>query len=238
MKKTFLFLVLLCSVTIIRSQDDSNTRLPIIGDQAPAFNVVSTNGNIKFPADFGKNWKIIFSHPQDFTPVCSSELLELAYMQGDFEKLNTKLLVLSVDSVSVHNDWKKALEEINYKGRGTVKINFPIASDRNYVVSKEYGMLSNATNSKKTVRAVFIIDPENTIQTVLYYPMNVGRNIDEIKRTLIALQTVARNDISTPANWQQGNDVLLHIKPSAEELSKPDNGGINELSWFMIFKKM
>jgi peroxiredoxin 2/4 len=238
MKKTFLFIVLLLSVTIIRSQSNSNTRVPIIGDQAPIVNVQTTNGNIKFPSDFGKSWKILFSHPQDFTPVCSTEILELAYMQEDFEKLNTKLLVLSVDSLGLHNDWKKALEEISYKGRGPVKINFPIAADRNYTVSKEYGMVSSESNSKRTVRAVFIIDPDNVVQTIIYYPINVGRNIDEIKRTLIALQTVAKNDISTPANWQQGNDVMLHVKPSAAEMGKPDKGGIYELSWFMIFKKM
>jgi peroxiredoxin 2/4 len=238
MKRTSLILVLLLSVTIIRSQDNGNTRVPVIGEKAPSFTVQSTNGEINFPKDFGRSWKVLFSHPQDFTPVCSSEILELAYMQEEFEKLNTKFLVLSVDSLSSHKDWKKAMEELDYKGRGQIKINIPIASDRRYRVSREYGMIHNASSDQRTVRAVFIIDPENTIQTILYYPMSVGRNIDEIKRTLIALQTVANNDISTPANWQQGNDVLLHVKPSAAELAKPDKGGIYELAWFMIFKKM
>jgi peroxiredoxin (alkyl hydroperoxide reductase subunit C) len=189
MKKVFLFLALFLSVTILRSQNNENPRIPIIGEKAPSVSVITTNGNIKFPSDFGKSWKILFSHPQDFTPVCSSELLELAYMQDDFDKLNTKILVLSVDSLNSHNDWKKAMEEINYKGRGPVKINFPIAADRNYQVSKKYGMLNSTSNSTKTVRAVFIIDPDNVVQTIMYYPMSVGRNIDEIKRTLVALQT-------------------------------------------------
>jgi len=237
MKKTSLILIFLLSVTIIHSQDNENTRIPVIGEKAPSFTVQSTNGKINFPKDFGSSWKVLFSHPQDFTPVCTSEILEVAFMQDEFDKLNTKFLILSVDSLDTHTSWKKAMEDLNYKGRGPVKINIPLASDRNYIVSKEYGMIHEASTSKKTVRAVFIIDPDNTIQTILYYPMSVGRNIDEIKRTIIALQTVAKNDISTPANWQQGNDVLLRVKPSAADMSKPDNG-IYEVAWFMIYKKL
>ncbi len=237
MKRTSLILVLLLSVTIIHSQDKGNPIVPVIGDKAPSFTVPSTNGEINFPGDFGRSWKILFSHPQDFTPVCSSELLELAYRQSEFDKLNTRFLVLSVDSLNSHKDWKKAMEELNYKGRGPVKITVPIASDRNYRVSRQYGMIHDASNDKKAVRGVFIIDPENTIQTILYYPMGVGRSIEELKRTIIALQTVANKDISTPADWQYGNDVLLHIKPSDKEMKDPANG-IYELSWFMIFKKI
>ena len=237
MKRTSLILLLLLSVTIIRSQDKGNTRVPVLGEKAPSFTVQSTNGQINFPKDFGRSWKVLFSHPQDFTPVCSSEVLELAYMQSEFDKLNAKFLVLSVDSLNSHNDWKRAMEELNYKGRGPVKITVPIASDRKYRVSRQYGMIHDASNDTKTVRGVFIIDPENTIQTILYYPMSVGRNMDEIKRTLIALQTVAQKNISTPANWQEGNDVLLHIKPTESELKKA-GGNIYELAWFMIFQKI
>lgn len=237
MKKTSLIFILLLSVTIIWSQDKGNTRVPVIGEKAPSFTVQSTNGDISFPKDFGRSWKVLFSHPQDFTPVCSSEILELAFMQEDFNKLNAKFLVLSVDSLDSHKDWEKAMEEINYKGRGPVKINFPIASDRKYRVSRQYGMIHDASSDKKTVRGVFIIDPDNIIQTILYYPMSVGRNMDELKRTLIALQTVSQKGISTPANWQQGNDVLLQVKPSAEEIKKAD-GRIYELAWFMIFQKI
>ena len=237
MKRTSLILVLLLSATIIRSQDKGNTRVPVLGEKAPSFTVQSTNGEISFPKDFGRSWKVIFSHPQDFTPVCSSEILELAYVQEEFDKLNTKFLILSVDSLQSHKDWKKAMEELDYKGRGPVKITVPIASDRKYRVSRQYGMIHSASSDHKTVRGVFIIDPDNTIQTILYYPMSVGRNIDEIKRTIIALQTVANKDISTPANWQVGNDILLHIKPTDQEINDPANG-INQLSWFMIFKKI
>ena len=237
MKKTALIILFVFSLTLLHSQSGSNTRLPVLGEKAPSFTVQTTDGVINFPKDFGSSWKIIFSHPQDFTPVCSSEILELAYAQDDFNKLNTKVLVLSVDSLYSHRDWKNAMEEISYKGRGPVKINMPIAADRNYTVSKKYGMIHKESSTTKTVRCVFIIDPENTIQTILYYPMNVGRNIDEIKRTVVALQTAATNDVSTPANWQSGNDVFLHAKPTKEEISDPGNG-ISEVSWFMIMKKL
>jgi peroxiredoxin 2/4 len=237
MKKLILYSLLLSLATIIQAQNDGNSRVPIIGEKAPSFTIQTTNGNLKFPSDFGKSWKILFSHPQDFTPVCSSEILELAQMQDEFSKMDTKILVLSVDSLYTHADWKKAMEGINYQGKGLVKINFPLAADRNYTVSRQYGMIHNASSSSKTVRAVFIIDPDNVIQTIMYYPMNVGRNMEEIKRTVLALQTVAKSNYSTPANWQQGNDVLMHAKPTAAEASNPANG-INEVAWFMIFRKL
>ena len=136
MKRLILFYVLVLSAAIMYAQSSDNTRLPVIGEKAPSFTVQTTNGNLTFPSDFGRSWKILLSHPQDFTPVCSSELLELAYMQDDFNKSNTKILVLSVDSLYSHKDWIKAMEEIDYKGRGPAKIKFPIAVDRNNRVSK------------------------------------------------------------------------------------------------------
>ena len=214
-----------------------NTRVPVLGEKAPSFSVQTTNGNINFPKDFGRSWKVLFSHPADFTPVCSSEILELAHMEEEFNKLNAKFLVLSVDSLDRHHDWKKALEEIDYLGRGTVKINVPLATDSQYKVSRQYGMIHNASSDKRTVRGVFIIDPDNVIQSIVYYPMTVGRSMDEIKRSLLALQTVANNDISTPANWQPGEDVFIHFKPSAEDLKKKDHG-IYELAWFMVYQKL
>ena len=147
MKKTSLILIFLLSVTIIHSQDNENTRIPVIGEKAPSFTVQSTNGKINFPKDFGSSWKVLFSHPADFTPVCTSEILEVSFMQDEFDKLNTKFLILSVDSLDTHTSWKKAMEDLNYKGRGPVKINIPLASDRNYIVSKEYGMIHEASTS-------------------------------------------------------------------------------------------
>jgi peroxiredoxin (alkyl hydroperoxide reductase subunit C) len=235
MKKTILMIALILLAAITYSQQ--NTRVPVLGEKAPSFTVPTTNGTITFPKDFGRSWKILFSHPADFTPVCSSEILELAFMEEEFNKLNARFLVLSVDSVDRHNDWKKSMEEIDYQGRGRVKINVPMAADRQYRVSRQYGMIHDASSDKKTVRGVFIIDPDNVIQSIVYYPMTVGRSMEEIKRLLIALQTVAGKEISTPANWEPGNDVFIHFKPTPEEMKDADHG-IYELSWFMVYQKL
>ena len=135
----------------------SSTSIPLIGSTAPSFSAKSTNGKVVFPDDFGKSWKILFSHPQDFTPVCSSELLELAYMQKDFERLGVKIAVISTDDVEQHNMWKAHLEELDYKGRGTQKINFPIFDDSKATASKTYGMLHEPVSTNKDIRGVFII---------------------------------------------------------------------------------
>jgi peroxiredoxin (alkyl hydroperoxide reductase subunit C) len=238
MKKTILILIVLFSMTQVWSQDNGNTRIPVIGEKAPSFTATTTNGKINFPSDYGRSWKILLSHPQDFTPVCSSELLELAYLQDDFNKMNVKLLVVSTDNLKTHNDWVNALDELTYKGRGPVKINFPLAADDNYTISKEYGMIHKGSTSTKDVRAVFIIDPSNIIQAIIYYPMNVGRNMDEIKRTVLALQTSTADKVSTPANWQVGGDVLVPVPPSSGSgNSDALPAGYYKVAWFMLFKK-
>jgi peroxiredoxin (alkyl hydroperoxide reductase subunit C) len=219
------------------AQDNITTRIPIIGDKAPSFTASTTNGIINFPSDFGHKWKILLSHPADYTPICSSEILELAYLQDDFDKLNVKLLVLSTDSLYTHVQWKKALEGLTYKDRAPVKINFPLADDKKFIVSREYGMIHSGSSSTKDVRGVFIIDPNNVVQAIIYYPMSVGRNMEEIKRAVIALQTTADGKFSTPANWQLGNDLILKVKPAPDELKKPENSGIYEVAWFMTFMK-
>jgi peroxiredoxin 2/4 len=234
MKKTILMMTLMLLVGITYSQQ--NSRTPVIGEKAPAFRAETTQGTINFPKDFGSSWKVLFSHPADFTPVCSSEILELAFMEEEFNELNTKILVLSVDVIEGHRDWINALEAVNYHGRGSVKINFPLGTDEDLSISRQYGMIHNASSDSRTVRGVYIIDPDNVIQYISYYPMTIGRNIDEIRRSIIALQTVANKEISTPANWQPGNDIMIHGKPSAEAL-KIDDHGIYELSWFMIYQK-
>lgn len=238
MKKLLFILIFLFSVPQIWAQENKNTRIPVIGEQAPSFTASTTNGIINFPSGFGRKWKILFSHPADYTPVCSTEILELAYMQDDFDKLNVKLFILSTDSLETHVQWKKALEGVTYKNRAPVKINFPLADDRKFSASKGYGMIHAGSSSTKAVRGVFIIDPNNVVQAIIYYPMSVGRNIEEIKRTVIALQTVEEGKFSTPANWQQGNDLILRIKPSAADLKKPENSGIYDVTWFMTFKKL
>lgn len=237
MKRSLILMFFVALSATAMSQSDNNTRIPLIGETAPSFVAESTSGSINFPADLGKSWKILFSHPADFTPVCSSEILELANVQDEFDKLNAKLLVLSTDKIESHTDWKKALEDMNYKERGKLKISFPIVSDNKMVVSKKYGMIHPATNSLKTVRGVFIIDPDNVVQAIYFYPMNVGRNTSELLRALSALQT-ATKEYATPADWKKGDDILVTIPPAgAIDNTKPAPEGYYRESWFMLFKK-
>ncbi|MDP4222585.1 MAG: peroxiredoxin [Bacteroidota bacterium] len=245
MKKLFLAVLVLFTASQLWAQDNSgkkedrNFRIPLIGEKAPHFTADATTGVINFPEDYGRHWKILFSHPQDFTPVCSSEILELGYLQDQFDKLNTKLVVVSTDPVSTHIQWKKALEELNYKDRGTVKIKFPLVDDEYLTVAKEYGMIHAPTNSTRDVRGVFIIDPDDVIQAIYFYPMKIGRNTEELIRTVTALQVVSKNNVLTPADWKAGNDVLVPYLPApgtkaADETMKD----IYKVAWFMTYKKL
>ena len=234
MKRILLIFALVLLVTQTWSQEVKYIKVPLVGEEAPAFTAVSTNGTLNFPADFGRKWKILVSHPQDFTPVCTSELLELAYAQSDFQKLNVEIAVISTDPIDQHNQWKKAMEGINYQGRGLVKLRFPLIDDDKLVVSRLYGMIHPSSNTTRDVRGVFIIDPDDVIQAIFFYPMNVGRNIEELKRTVLALQTARANTVMTPANWEKGKDVLIPLKPATER----EKAGTTEVTWFMTFKKL
>lgn len=217
-----------------------NSKIPLIGSSAPAFTAETTNGTLNFPADFGKKWKILLSHPQDFTPVCSSELSELAFMQNDFKELNAQIAIISADDVTEHNRWKNWLEKLDYKGRGPLKIEFPLIDDHTHVVSKMYGMVHEPTSTNKDIRGVYIIDPKNIVRSINFYPMQVGRNMKEIERILVALQTADRDLVCTPANWQLGDDVIVpHYPYTNEELAaNPDiKDNYYNLGGYMWFKK-
>ena len=240
-KLTFFALLLLLSGSLL-SQNKSGANIPMIGDDAPSFIAETTSGKLHFPSDYGQKWKIIFSHPRDFTPVCSSEILTLAHMQDEFNLLNVKLVVVSTDTLVKHFMWKKALEETAYKGKDPVKINFPLVEDNRLIVSKEYGMLHLPVSTTKDVRGVFIINPQNKIEAIYFYPMNIGRNMEEIKRTVIALQTAGKGQdrVLTPANWQLGDDVLVPQYPYTEKELKanPDlKNSYYNVGSFMWFKK-
>lgn len=164
-------------------------RMPLIGDDAPSFTAVTTQGQINFPEDYKGKWVILFSHPADFTPVCTTEFMTFASMQEDFRKMNTELIGLSIDSVFSHIAWLKRIEEkIEYKGMKNVEVKFPVIADLKMDVAKKYGMVQPNASTTQAVRAVFIIDPEAKIRAVLYYPLSAGRNMEEIKRLLTALQ--------------------------------------------------
>ncbi|HBC78508.1 MAG TPA: peroxiredoxin [Bacteroidales bacterium] len=242
MKKSLLIALVVFSVTQLWAQEkkeDMNFSIPLIGEKAPSFIAESTTGTLNFPSAYGRSWKILFSHPQDFTPVCSSEILELAHHQSEFDKLGVKLVVLSVDPVSTHKDWQKALEQLNFKDRGQVKIKFPLVDDNSLAVSRLYGMIHEKTNSTKGVRGVFFIDPDNTIQAFYFYPMNVGRSTEEIIRTVNALQTVAKDNVKTPSDWKAGGDVLLPYAPTPGDTKTPAaTKDTYSVSWFMTYKKL
>ena len=228
-----------------KSQDKEKNQFPLLGDKAPKFTGESTMGTINFPADYVNKWKILFSHPADFTPVCTSEIIALASMQGDFEKLNTQIIVISTDGLESHFEWCRSMESLNLDGYPAVKINFPLVSDVSLSISRKYGMIHRSSSTAKDIRAVFIITPDNKVAAIFYYPSNIGRNLEEIKRTLIALQTSEKHTVLTPVNWQKGQDVLLLAPTSVAESKKlekqansdPD-ARIYKRAWYMWFKKL
>ena len=249
MKKIIFFALLAFSVTKLWSQDpllfddqkpveDRNFRIPLIGETAPSFIAETTNGELKFPGDYGKSWKVLFSHPQDFTPVCTTEILELANLQSQFDKMGVKLVAVSTDKLDTHEQWKNAMESLAFKDRSAVKIEFPLVADANLSISKKYGMIHAASNTTRDVRGVYIIDPDNIIRAIYFYPKEVGRSTDELLRTLTALQRTESDKVLTPANWKAGEDVMVPTIPnsdaSKEELT---SDGIYNLTWFMWYKK-
>lgn len=222
------------------AQREMRQRIPLIGSLAPTFEAPSTNGSVSFPDDYGKDWKILFAHPRDFTPVCSSEILELAYNQQKFKDLGAHIVVISVDRMASHRTWKADLEQIDRNGRGKVKIEFPLVVDSSSVISHSYGMVDPQSNNNQSIRGVFFIDPENKIKAFLFYPNEVGRNIDEIIRMLKALQAQYNNQNTViPANWQPGDEAMIPIltKEDKEELKSPDSK-IHFINWYMIFRKL
>jgi len=239
--KTKLVLALFLLFFVVKSRSQS---IPMIGDNAPAFQAATTAGELNFPSDYGGKWKIIFSHPRDFTPVCSTEILTLAHMQNDFDKLNAKIVVISTDDLEKHKMWKQALEETTFNHTSPEKINFPIVDDSHLSISKSYGMLHLKLSTTNDVRGVFIINPADKIDAIYFYPMNIGRNMEEIKRTLIALQTASgtgKDRCLTPANWRVGDDVLVPFKPytEIEAQANPDvKLSYYNVGSFMWFKKM
>jgi len=172
--------------------------------------------------------------------VCTSEILELAASQKEFEKLGAHLVVVSVDNLENHVNWEKNMESIHYKDRDPVKIDFPLVSDANLAISKEYGMIHPNSSTTKDVRGVFIVDPKNKIRAIFFYPMNIGRNLGEIERTLVALQTADKQQVLIPANWQPGGDVLIPYLKSTTENEQgnlKDDPDYYQVTWYMRFKR-
>ena len=186
------------------------TPMPRIGDPAPEFKAVTTQGEIHFPNDFKGKWVILFSHPADFTPVCTSEFMTFASLEQKFAEVNCKLVGLSVDGLYSHIAWLRTIKEkIEYKGMKNVEVRFPLIEDITMEVAKKYGMIQPGESNTKAVRAVFVIDPKGIVRTVLYYPLSLGRNFDEMYRIVVALQAADAFNIATPADWRPGDDVII-----------------------------
>ncbi len=220
---------------------DETCRMPLIGDKAPEFEAETTQGKIRFPADYKGKWVVFFSHPADFTPVCTTEFMTFASMAGEFKALNCELLGLSIDSTYSHIAWLRTIKEkITYKDLKGVEVTFPVISDLTMEVSKKYGMLQPAASNTQAVRAVFIIDPQAIVRAVLYYPLANGRNMQEVKRLLVAMQHSDEHKIATPANWQPGDDVIVPPPGScgaAKERVEKSAADTKVLDWFLTLKK-
>jgi thioredoxin-dependent peroxiredoxin len=192
-----------------------------LGDTAPDFEAQTTEGPINFHDWIGDSWAVLFSHPKDFTPVCTTELGYMAKIKPEFDKRNVKVIGLSVDPVDNHADWVRDIEET--QGHAP---NYPIIGDADFEVSKLYGMLSNDVSGdpgdrtpadNQTVRNVFVIGPDKKIKLILVYPMTTGRNFDEVLRVIDSLQLTAQHKVATPVNWQQGDDVIIAGSVSDDE---------------------
>jgi len=221
--------------------DNNQISLPRIGEPAPQFKAVTTQGEINFPADYKGSWVILFSHPADFTPVCTSEFMTFASMEDQFAKANCRLVGLSVDGLYSHIAWLRTIKEkIEYKGMKNIEVKFPLIEDITMEVAKKYGMIQPGESNTKAVRAVFVIDPKGIIRTVLYYPLSLGRNFDELYRIIIALQTADAFSVATPADWRPGDDVIVPTAGScgtAKERMESKNG-IKCYDWFFCTKEI
>jgi len=221
--------------------EEQRNSMPLIGEKAPAFEAETTQGHIKFPDDFKGKWVIFFSHPADFTPVCTTEFMTFASMADEFRQLNAELLGLSIDSTFSHIAWLRTIKEkIKYKNMSNIEVNFPVISDLTMNVARAFGMLQPAASTTQAVRAVFIIDPKAIVRAILYYPLSNGRNMDEIKRLLVAMQHSDKHGIATPANWQPGDDVIIPPPGSCGTAKdRVDKAGDDYkcLDWFICLKK-
>lgn len=207
--------------------------LPRIGDKAPEFEAVTTHGTLKLE-DFKGSWLVLFSHPADFTPVCTTEFIAFQEIQDALRELNTELLGLSVDSVHSHIAWVR-----NVKEKLGVELKFPIIADLNKDVAMKYGMIMPNESKTETSRAVFVIDDKQTIRAIIYYPLTTGRNMDEILRLITALQTSDSHGVATPANWRQGDKVILPPPKTQEEAEERANDSSVECQdWYFCKKEL
>jgi peroxiredoxin (alkyl hydroperoxide reductase subunit C) len=214
--------------------------MPRIGDPAPSFTATTTQGKIHFPDDYRGSWVIFFSHPADFTPVCTTEFMTFASMQEKFARLNTKLVGLSVDGLYSHIAWLRTIKEkITFRGMSGVEVTFPLIDDISMDVARKYGMIMPGEDTTKAVRAVFVVDPQGTVRAIIYYPLSLGRNFDELHRMIVALQTADALGVATPADWRPGDPVIVPPPGSCgtakDRVDSPDDD-VTVVDWFFSTK--
>lgn len=217
------------------SLDNGNapTRLPRINEPAPDFEAKSTHGVIRL-SDYKGKWVMLFSHPADFTPVCSTEFIQFARRAPDFQKLNVQPIGVSVDSVYSHIAWVRTLEE-----KAGVKVTFPVVADLDTRVAQAYGMIHPGASDTAPVRAVFFIDPKQVVRAILYYPQSTGRNVDEILRVFEALQTTDSFGLSTPADWKKGGSLVLPPpQTQADAEKRAADRSVKLTDWFLAEKEL
>lgn len=218
--------------TQMTAATETASSLPRINDPAPEFEAKSTQGIIKL-SDFKGRWVVLFSHPADFTPVCTTEFVEFAKRTDQFKQRGAQLVGLSVDSVPAHIAWIRNIEQ-----HFGVKIDFPVIADLDTKVAEKYGLIHPSASETATVRAVFIIDPNQKVRALIYYPMTCGRNIDELLRAIDALQTADENTCSTPANWQKGEPVIVPPPQTAEDAEKRMQSEYEVTDWYFAKKNL
>lgn len=206
--------------------------LPVLGRKAPDFEALTTHGTLRL-SDYQGMWLVLFSHPADFTPVCTTEFIAFSEIYDELNKRNVQLLGLSVDSVSSHIAWLRNIEE-----KMGVKVPFPVIADLNKELAKKYGMIHPDQSKTETVRCVFVIDPESKVRAMIYYPLTTGRNMKEILRLIDALQTTDKNKVATPANWNPGDPVVVPPPTTVEQAEERLREGYDCKDWYLCKRKL
>ncbi|MEY3398011.1 MAG: hypothetical protein RL220_605 [Bacteroidota bacterium] len=214
--------------------ENTVTSLPRIGDKAPDFRANTTQGELTFSEWADNKWVVFFAHPADFTPVCTTELVEFARRAPEFDALGTKLIGVSIDSIHAHIAWVQ-----NVREKTGVLLDFPLIADLDGAVAGKYGLLHPGESTTAAVRAVFVIDPKQTIRAIIYYPLNVGRNIDEVIRVLQALQTADQNACALPVNWKPGDKVVIPPPKTLKDIGKNDDApGVEKIDFYLLKRSL
>lgn len=201
-----------------------------LGDTAPNFTAETTEGKINFYDFLGDGWGVLFSHPADYTPVCTTELGKTAALKKEFEKRNVKVLAVSVDPLDKHIGWRKDIDETQ-----NVTVDFPIIADEDKTVANLYGMLHPNASATATVRSLFVIGPDKTIKLMIVYPASTGRNFNEVLRVIDSLQLTANHSVATPADWQHGEDVIVSPSISTEDAEKKFPKGVKVIKPYLRY---